>query len=376
MVWIVLACMTAATVLCVVWPLSRARGGRAEGGDNDLLFYRAQMDSIERDIAHGLVASGDAAGSRAEIGRRLLAAADRSIVDAPSPNRRRRVFAASIAVVALVPAVSLLLYLRIGAPEVRDIPLASRAPAEGGMDLQMAIARVESHLASHADDGRGFDLIAPLYVRLGRYADAGHAYERAIELLGDTAKRRSGLGEALTMAGDGVVTTDARAAFNQALADDPHDPQAQFYLGLAAQQDGDLGQARAIWTKFADASPTDAPWLPTLRTRIAALDKPTAQPPLAQPSGTPTGPAAAAIAAMPPQQQMATIEGMVNGLAARLESDGQDTSGWLRLVRAYTVLGQKDKALAALATARKNLSASAESLSQLDGLARELGLES
>ena len=67
-------------------------------------------------------------------------------------------------------------------------------------------------------------------------------------------------------------------------------------------------------------------------------------PALRAPACRPAGPAAAGIAALPPEQQKAAIRGMVDGLAARLAQNGHDPEGWLRLVRAYTVLGETDKA--------------------------------
>ena len=39
---------------------------------------------------------------------------------------------------------------------------------------------------------------------------------------------------------------------------------------------------------------------------------------------------------------------MVQGLADRLEKDGRDLEGWLRLARARAVLGEADKAADAL----------------------------
>lgn len=85
---------------------------------------------------------------------------------------------------------------------------------------------------------------------------------------------------------------------------------------------------------------------------------------------------AAAVAALPADRQRVAIRGMVDGLAARLAEDGQDADGWLRLVRAYRVLGEDDKAVKALADARRSMSGNAPVLGRLDRLAHELGLES
>lgn len=52
---------------------------------------------------------------------------------------------------------------------------------------------------------------------------------------------------------------------------------------------------------------------------------------------------------MSPQDRQAMIDGMVLRLDARLAANPADLDGWLRLIRARRVLGQEDKALAALA---------------------------
>ena len=109
-------------------------------------------------------------------------------------------------------------------------------------------------------------------------------------------------------------------------------------------------------------------WVEVVRRRLAALDSP---PPAA---GVPLGPMAAGIAALPADQRNAAIRSMVDRLATRLAEDGTDQEGWLRLVRAYKVLGDTPRADKALNDARKSMSGNAGALSRLDGLAQELGL--
>ena len=70
------------------------------------------------------------------------------------------------------------------------------------------------------------------------------------------------------------------------------------------------------------------------------------------------------------------VVGMVEGLAQRLKRNGKDLAGWQRLLKAYTVLGRRDDARAALAEARRNFEGDAHALSDLSGLAATLGLGS
>ena len=376
--WIVFAAMTAAAVLCVVWPLTRRPDTQARSVA-DVEFYRAQMASLDDDVARGMLPAEDAAGTRAELGRRLLAAGDRSAADHLKPSGRIRL-AAALVTLCVVPAVGLGLYLYVGNPGYPDVPLASReAPSQ---NIAAIVEKVEGHLASHPDDGRGFELVAPIYLQMGRFGDAARAYRQAIRLLGDTADREAALGQSLLLEADGVVTAEARQALDAALKLDPNLPQARFFTGVAAEQDGDKDKARTIWQALLASAPAGAPYADVVRRRIAALDNPAANPPGAPgaagpPSagGPPSGPMAAGIAALPPEQRNAAIRGMVDGLAARLAANGSDPDGWLRLVRAYTVLGETDKARQALVDARRSMVGNQEALSRIDGLAHELGLE-
>ncbi len=374
MVWVAFALMTAAVALCLLWPLS-SRPGARPGKTADLDFYRSQLAEVQQDIDRGLVAADDADATRAEIGRRLLASMDRGEPGPSSGGFQARRLMAVLAAVVFVPALALGLYLHVGAPDQPDMPIAARDTAPG-FDLASAIPKIEAHLAAVPTDGRGFQLIAPIYLRLGRYEDAARAYAASLRLLGEIPEGRAALGQAQMMVADGVVTAEARGNFEKALAENPKLPHARFFLAVAAEQDGNKDKARQLFEALQADSPAGAPWLDAVRQRLAELSG-TPAPALAAPPamGAPTGPAAAGIAALPPEQRIAAIRGMVDGLAARLAENGRDPEGWLRLIRAYTVLGDQDKAKTALADARKGLGGDAAALQQIDQLAKQLGLE-
>src|SRR5208283_5048520 len=108
------------------------------------------------------------------------------------------------------------------------------------------------------------------YMRLERYEDAARAYAEALRLLGEDPARRAAYGEALVAATGGVVTDKARDAFAKALAEQPGQPQARFYLALAAEQDGKTAEAIRMYEGLAADAPTDAPWLGAVKTRLAS----------------------------------------------------------------------------------------------------------
>ena len=246
-----------------------------------------------------------------------------------------------------------------------DQPLASRnvAPRTNG-EIEAAVAAVEARLIAKPDDGKGWAVIAPVYMRLERYGDAAHAYAEALRLDGEDPLRRAAYGEALVAAAGGVVTEEARQAFDRALAEQPGQPQARFYLALGAEQDGKKAEAISAYEQLVAGSPPDAPWLGVVRARLAALKGEPA------PAEASTGASAAAI----PEAQRPMIEGMVSRLAARLAGNGGNVDEWSRLIRAYAVLHEADKAKAALADARKALAPDPNAVASLDALAHDLGL--
>jgi len=214
-------------------------------------------------------------------------------------------------------------------------------------------------------------LIAPVYLRLGRFDDAVQARKRSLLLNGESATRQADLGEAEAAAADGIVTADARAAFERAVALDPHESKARYFLGLAAEQDGRAKDAAAIWRSLLADAPSGAAWASFVR---GALARVTGAPPGEGEAG-PTASDVAAAANMSEQARREMISGMVARLADRLRDNGADVDGWLRLVRAYTVLGDRDKARSAAADARRALADHPEDLRRIDELVKGLGLD-
>ena len=375
--WLVFTLMTAAAIFAVLWPLSR---GNAKRGGSDVAVYRDQLDEIARDRASGLIGEAEGEAAKVEVSRRLLAAADAEQAATPdavaSPIWRRRIVA--LVALVLLPLGAAVFYLMLGSPNIPGAPLAERAQApREGRSVEELIAQVEQRAAANPNDGRAWEVLAPVYMRLGRFEDSARAWQNAIRLNGATALRETDYGEALVAAANGVITVEAKAAFDRALALDKDDVKTRFYLGLAADQDGKRAEAGKIWRDLLTNAPSDAPWVPMVRQQLARI-APNAPPPnVAAPNASAPGPSAGDVEAagkMSADEQKQMIGGMVARLADRLKQDGSDIDGWLRLVRAYTVLNERDKAQAAAVDAKRALAAEPEKLKRVEDLVKELGL--
>ncbi len=320
----VLALLATATVGALLIPLLRAPRRSAGRLDGELAIYRDQLDEIERERAAGSIAETDAAAARLEIERRALAAGDQSAARpaAQAEGLLHKVLSPALALA--IPLLALGLYLNMGRPGLPAAPtvagtLRPSPPAEP-VDVARLVKLAQDRVAAQPDD----------------------------------AEAQSALGEALTLEADGTVTAAAAAAFRKAVALQPGDARAVYYLGLHDAQSGDSRAAVARWRELEASSPPDAPYLPMLRSEItriaraANIEAPGA-PPSTMPQ--PSREQQDAMAALTPEQRQQAIRGMVEGLAARLKDNPQDRSGWLRLANAWKVLGENASAVDAYAQA-------------------------
>jgi len=320
-----------------LWLLLRPLRGEAlapgaSRGDSEVALYRDQLEEIGRDLERGVIGETEAESARLEVSRRLLAADEErektGRTEAADPRWRK---GTALLLALAVPALALGVYLAEGSPGMKGQPFAERlsVPPEE-LPLEGLVLRIERHLKQQPDDLRGWELVAPVYLQLGRFEEAANAWTRAMLAGGVTAGRLAARGEARVMSNDGIVGPGAKQDFEKAVEIDPAEPRAQYFLGMADFEAGNRDAALMRWKELLETAPDDANWVPALRARIASVE----QRPVISAADEPM------------------IRGMVDGLAARLAEDPADLEGWLRLIRSYKVLNEMDKARAAVAEAR------------------------
>lgn len=363
--WSSVAILAALVTLALVRPLLRPVSEAEAPRTGDIEVFKDQLKEIDADLERGTITSIEAEAAKTEVSRRLLRAAQfedgKSAPEAaPQTGLALKL---SYAVMAFLPLASLAIYVSNGAPYLPAQPLSARlaAPVERSSTGDL-IAKVEARLRENPDDGRGWEVIAPVYMAQRDYAKAAEAFQNVMRISGETADRLYNFADARIRSQNGLVPDDARAALKSSLAKDPAKKEARIWLAIAKEQNGDLKGAADDFRALIAEAP-DSPWRTALETRLAAID----------PSVKKVEPPAAASAAGGDQQAM--INTMVDRLAERLKTDGKDADGWAKLIRSYSVLGRADEAAKALAKARENLAGDAASLKAIDELAQSLGLK-
>jgi cytochrome c-type biogenesis protein CcmH len=371
MFWIFAIAIALAAALIICLPLFVRRAESVEAAaPNDAEVYRDQLSEIDRDERSGLIDGEAATQARAEIARRLIAAM-RSEPRADRTAGFGRVAAIAGFLCLVLPAGGLALYARMGLPDAPDFPLQARFESPNP-DNNILIRKAELRLEEHPEDGRGWEVLAPVYLSNGRVAESVNAWRNAIKVLGADARRYGGLAEALVVMNQGRVTPETREAFAKVLELVPDDPRARFYLALADGQDGKFDEAVGKLEALKKDSPADAPWIAVTDDQIARFKSAKEQ--QAKAPGNPTQDDVAAAAELSDTDRMAMIQTMVESLDSRLKDDPDNIEGWKRLVRSYAMLQQPDKAAEALARGLAVFPADSENGKALVALARELGV--
>jgi len=346
--WIIAGLLVVAALIALLKPLLWAAPESADQGEPVLAVFRRQLTNLDSEIAQGRLAPDEAAPVRAEITRRMLAAADQE-----TQNSRPAVLGSAAAswrigvavgIAALLPAAALALYSAVGTPAaVERGGSAAAAPAtdDRAKKLTAAAEQLKARLQQEPGHVEGWVLLARTFASLERYPEARSAYNQAIALAPKEPRLHAELGELLVLAAEGNVTAEAEAEFAKA----GDDPRARFYGAEAALQRGDREAAKATLRELLAAAPAEAPWRKVVQERLAEVAR-GEQPPPAKGSG-PTAQDVAAAQSMSPEERQAMIRSMVDRLAARLEQNPNDSDGWTRLAHAYDVLGESEKAQAA-----------------------------
>ncbi len=401
MFWALAILMIAVSLWAIGRPLLRGAGTGPRAAEQDLQVYKDQLAEVERDLSRGVLAADEAESARIEVSRRILAADKRVQAQQAAKGAAPAVNRTVLALVVLVLAGgSLGLYALLGNPGMPDRPLKERlAEAQQRRAVRMdqasaealappvdvgevpqeysdLVEKLRAALADRPNDIQGLRLLALHESRLGNYVAARTAQEKVVSILGSSATSEdySALGEYLVFAAGGYVSPQAEETLVKALQLDPRNQSARYFSGLALAQNGRPDVAYQMWSGLLAEGPENAPWIAPIRAQIDAL----AQAAGIDPATVPPGPSAEDIdnaAEMTPEERQQMIRGMVAGLAERLATQGGTPEEWARLIRAYGVLGDLDKAALIWTEAKQTFAGDPAAMSLLRAEAVELGID-
>jgi len=410
--WIALTAMIAVAAVFVATPFIRRLERRRLESEKGLAVYRDQLKEVDIEASQGALDPAQAETTRTEIKRRMLAVTPEPDAAWPAMTTGERSFTA-IGAVAVVVLGSVVLFANTadfdapsrgaGANPVAAMAGEAAAPAQSAAAAPVAaksgggqtplpsvdelVGRLVARLEKNPKDAEGWRMLGWSYFNVGKYKEAADAYARAADLNPDSADYREGQIESLVRAAEGKVTPDAKAVIEDTLKRHADDTRALFFKAVALDQDGDRAGAEKIWTELKAKLPPDDPWTKEVAKKLglatdtaSSADATPAKAPEPQPSETgaakgPTAEDVRAADAMSAADRTAMIRSMVNSLADRLDKSPRDADGWTRLIHAWMVLGETDKAKAALDSALKAFADDPEQTQKLIAAADQSGVK-
>jgi len=370
MFWIVAGGLAAAAAaLILARSAAAARTAAAPAEDPALAIYRRQLGELDALAGRGVMGPEELQAAKAEAARRLLSAAE--VRRRPERPGGRRARTAVLGAAMIAAAAALVLYLKLGSPGLKDEPYQARLAAWRSADPstlgapQMA-ALLRSIAQQKPHDAKVYDYLGRAELAAGDDVAAAQAFRKAIRLAPPRADLLAMLGQALSADAGGVPPPEARRAFQQALALDPTNAAARYYLGRADIAAGDVQQGLAIWRRLAADLPTGDDHRAALLAEIDAVTRHASDAPPPTASQTQGAPAAQI-----PPAQLGFIRAMVTKQAADLDAHPNDPEGWARLVRSYGVLGDRAAQAQALAKAQKLFAGRPDALATIQSAAPE-----
>jgi cytochrome c-type biogenesis protein CcmH len=385
--WLFASLLTLLALLSICYPLFLRKRKPVDGDSYEKSVYLEQLDEVDRDFERGQIGASEAELAKAEIARRLIALDTSSTKSQNTANFTTATLVTAICTFVLLPIASVAAYMALGNPQRADMPLEARMKADPKTQtIEELVARAEARAKKNPNEVQGWLVLAPVYIRLGRADDAVLAYRKIISLAGSTAKHEASLGEALTIAAGGVITTEARQHFVTAAKADPSAVKPRFFLAVALGQENKFDEAIQAWETMLAKAPKNAAWYKPAQgelDRIRQLagqsdvsDAPNVASRATPPKlGGPSRQDIANAASMSAEDRTAMIAGMVANLEAKLEEDPSNIDGWLRIIRSYAVMGRRNDAATALTKAVKQFETNPAASKKLNDLAVAMNIE-
>jgi cytochrome c-type biogenesis protein CcmH len=161
-------------------------------------------------------------------------------------------------------------------------PASPAVPAADTSNEGAAMVEGRAALFDRSRPPPAYLLTSDAFARRGQFADAAALLRGGLESNPRDQESWLALGMALVGHADGFVTPAALQAFSRAKAIEPDHPGAEYFLGFAYLQSGEVRAARNVWAGLVANSPPDAPWREGLEAEIARLDDMIARAPMLQ----------------------------------------------------------------------------------------------
>ena len=248
--WAAALALLVVTLAVLLWPLLRRRAAEAPSEEAArVAVYRDQKRQLDADRAAGVIGDDEHRAGVDELARRLGLELDRATATVPAAARERHGFLAALAVVAIIPAGAIVLYLALGTPDaLRESAQAAARPSDA--DIVAMVDRLAARMKASPEDPKGWRLLGRSYAALGRYDESSQAYAQAVQRGGADADTLADWAEVMALGQNRKVSGQPEDLAKRALALSPDHPKALALLATAAFERRDFDASLALWRRL------------------------------------------------------------------------------------------------------------------------------
>jgi cytochrome c-type biogenesis protein CcmH len=150
---------------------------------------------------------------------------------------------------------------------------APKPPPESADVSESGFAEMRGDLLGRFTSAGSWLTIAESYQRRGNTRGAVGIIRSGLRRNPEDAVLWVGLGNALVIHADGLMTPAAEYAFQRAARIAPDHPGPRFFYGLSLAQGGRFDEAEQVWRELAAAAPEGSPWREAVEERLQMIER-------------------------------------------------------------------------------------------------------
>ncbi len=335
-------------------------------------IYRDQLDTLERDLARGVISAADCEATRDELQLRLLDDTEEpAAVHATSDTSFWSARLTAAVITLLMPLGAAGMYWWLGTPAAIDPVASHKANEDQAMKM---VDNLAARLRANPDNPTGWAMLARSYKVMGRFAEAEQAFLKSGDLINTEPDLMVDYADLLAVRANNNIEGKSLELINKALRIDPQHPMGLMMAGVASYRRADYKGAVAYWETLLALLEPGSPDAQQVETDIAdarAKGSLPGGPRVSTPPATPMAGNSTEAGKLPPVDPAAAaamtpemVNQMVERLAARLKTNPEDLQGWVRLGHAYKTQGRLAEAEQAYAKAGKLVDGDPDLLTQ------------
>ncbi len=272
--WFINACLLLLAAAFILYPVLR-RNKNGDDTDRDVLnlnIHREHFQDLENEFKSGRIGRDEYEVAKQDLERDMLAdvSGQKEKIGKVSGNH----IYVLVAAILILPAFSIVMYMSLGDMDILKQKTAGENRQTDSPDMhsiQEMVVRLEERLQQEPEDGEGWHMLGRSYVVMNRFSEAANAFTNARKYIGDEPGLLADLSEALILANNNMITSEALGLARLSLEKNPDEQKSLWITGYASYEQGNIPMAVNYWEHLLRMLPPDSNEAKSLSNNLASL---------------------------------------------------------------------------------------------------------